>query len=38
LTRSPDLDFIHLQINKKQGRLKQTLLQEVAYANPADKI
>jgi hypothetical protein len=35
---STKLDFIHLQINKKQGRLKQTLRQEVAYANPANKI
>ncbi len=32
------LDFIHLDINKKQGKLRQTLRQEVADANPANRI
>jgi hypothetical protein len=32
------LDFIHLNINKKQGKLRQTLRQEVADADPACKI
>jgi hypothetical protein len=30
------LDFIHLNLNKKQGMLGRTLAQEVAYAYPAD--
>src|SRR3972149_2704463 len=34
----PKLDFIHLNINKKQGKLRQTLDQEVANANPACRI
>lgn len=34
----PQLDFIHLDIKKKQGKLRQTLRQEVADANPARRI
>jgi len=32
------LDFIHLNINKKQGKLGLTLHHEVAYASPANRI
>ena len=35
---NPQLDFIHLNNIKKQGKLKQTLDQEVAYADPANGI
>jgi len=38
LKRYSKLDFIHLNINKKQGKLRQTLVQEVADANPASGI
>ena len=31
-----ELDFIHLDINKKQGKLRQTLRQEAANANSAN--
>lgn len=34
----PQLDFIHLDHNKKQGKLRQTLDQEVANADPASRI
>jgi phytoene dehydrogenase-like protein len=34
----PELDFIQLNISKKQGKLRQTLDQEVAHANPARRI
>src|SRR6266508_3340211 len=37
-TSLPQLDFIHLNINKKQGKLKQKLCQEVADAYPANGI
>jgi hypothetical protein len=33
-----ELDFIHLNINKKQGKLQQTLDQEVADAYLANGI
>ena len=32
------LDFIHLNLNEKQGKLGLTLLHEVAYASPAERI
>src|SRR5512139_3972132 len=32
------LDFIHLNINKKEGKLQQILRQEVAHAYPANGI
>jgi hypothetical protein len=32
------LDFIHLNLNRKQGKLRQTLDQEVAYAYLANGI
>jgi hypothetical protein len=35
---STKLDFIHLNINKKQGKLQQTPGQEVAHAYPANRI
>jgi hypothetical protein len=34
----PELDFIHLNINIKQGKLEQTLDQEVAHTDPASRI
>jgi hypothetical protein len=33
-----ELDFGHLNLNKKQGMLRQSLGQEVAYADPAGRI
>ena len=32
------LDFIHLNLNKKQGKLGLTLHDEVVYASPASRI
>src|SRR6266540_2353734 len=34
----PKLDFIHLKINKKQGKLERKLCQEVAHAYLANGI
>jgi len=36
--RDSQLNFIHLDINKKRGKLSQTLRQEVANANPARRV
>lgn len=33
-----ELDFIHLNLNKKQGKLGLTLHDEVVYASPASRI
>ena len=32
------LGFIHLNVNKKQGKLRQTLGREAAYADPTKRL